>query len=81
MFIADHFTLRMLGHRSGWLPAWFDPILTERISRIGQVLHALTIFRRSRLSDLGTRLTHNYRPRPWDEAGVSAVDALSAGRG
>ena len=49
VFIADHFTLCVLGHVSQWLASGMssDPyILTERISRIldGQVLHALTIF-------------------------------------
>ena len=49
MFIADHFTLCVLGHVSQWLASGMtsDPyILTERISRIldGQVLHALTTF-------------------------------------
>lgn len=49
MFIADHFTLCVLGHVSQWLSSGMtsDPyILTERISRIldGQVPHALTTF-------------------------------------
>ena len=49
MFIADHFTLCVLGHVSQWMSSGMtsDPyILTERISRIldGQVPHALTTF-------------------------------------
>ena len=49
MFIADHFTLCVLGHVSQWLSSGMtsDPyILTERISRIldCQVPHALTTF-------------------------------------
>ena len=49
MFIANHFTLCVLGHVSQWLSSGMtsDPyILTERISRIldGQVPHALTTF-------------------------------------
>ena len=87
MFIADHFTLCVLGHVSQWLSSGMtsDPyILTERISRIldGQVPHALTTFaqkptmpRHAPDAQQNTGLAH------WDEAGVSYVDALSAKRG
>ena len=49
MFVADHFTLCVLGHVSQWLANGMsaDPyILTERIARIldGQVTRALTLF-------------------------------------
>ena len=49
MFVADHFTLCVLGHVCQWLTSGMsaDPyILTERISRVldGQVLRSLTMF-------------------------------------
>ena len=48
-FVADHFTLSVLGHVCQWLATGMsaDPyLLTERISRIlrGQVRRALTLF-------------------------------------
>lgn len=49
MFVADHFTLCVLGHVSQWLANGMstDPyILTERIARVldGQILRSLTMF-------------------------------------
>lgn len=49
MFVADHFTLCVLGHVSQWLTNGMsaDPyILTERIARVldGQILRSLTMF-------------------------------------
>ena len=49
MFVADHFTLCVLGHVSPWLANGMsaDPyILTERIARVldGQILRSLTMF-------------------------------------
>ena len=49
MFVADHFTLCVLGHVSQWLANSMsaDPyILTERIARVldGQILRSLTMF-------------------------------------
>ena len=49
MFVADHFTLCVLGHVSQWLASDMsaDPyILTERIARVldGQILRSLTMF-------------------------------------
>ena len=49
MFVADHFTLCVLGHVSQWLSNGMsaDPyILTERIARVldGQILRSLTMF-------------------------------------
>ena len=48
-FVADHFTLCVLGHVSQWLANGMsaDPyILTERIARVldGQILRSLTMF-------------------------------------